>query len=94
MTSDIKQRLLYLHAKTGNVYSKILAFTFIEPRKGFRPEIMATPPDCPYSNVHDALLDGWQVIQFPLHKADFDDVEIDMLGYEFILQKMEQVEDE
>ena len=94
MSTKARQRLLYLHAQTADVYSSIHAYTFIEPKKGYRPTLTVDVPDCPYTNVHDALIDGWQIIQFPLHQAPFDDHEIDMLGYEFILQKIEDVSDE
>ena len=40
--------------------------------------------------MHDAVLDGWQVVHFPQQLAPFDDREIDVLGYEFVLQKLEE----
>ncbi|MEE2657614.1 MAG: hypothetical protein VX733_03855 [Candidatus Latescibacterota bacterium] len=86
-----KQRLLYLHAATPNVFSTILGYTFIEPRPDARPEITATEQDWPYENVHEAIVDGWQVVQFPHLQAPFDDADLDVVGYEFILQKMEIV---
>ncbi|MCJ8330770.1 MAG: hypothetical protein HRT89_04865 [Lentisphaeria bacterium] len=87
-----KQRLLYLHSQTANVFSKILGFTLIEPVPGQEPEIIAEKLDWPYSTVHDAVCDGWHIVQFPNFQAPFDDEEIDMLGYEFILQKLETAE--
>jgi len=33
------------------------------------------------------------VIQFPDQRAPFDDREIDILGYEFILQKLEEYDE-
>ena len=67
-------------------------FTIYEPVPGFAVELQVDPPPCPYESVHDAVCDGWQVVQFPLHQADFDDDDLDMVGYEFVLQKMEVVE--
>ncbi len=87
-----RQRLLYLHARTPSVLSEILSLTQIEPVKGFSVEISAAEPDWPYNTVHDAVVDGWQIAQFPQHQAPFDDSELDMVGYEFILQKMEVVD--
>ncbi|MBV7329800.1 hypothetical protein KFU94_16460 [Chloroflexi bacterium TSY] len=84
-----RQRLLYLHARTPSVYSDILGYTPIEPIKGYRNEIVAHEPDWPYATVHDALVDGWQIIQFPHLQAPFDDKDLDVVGYEFILQKIE-----
>ncbi|NKB66924.1 MAG: hypothetical protein GKR89_07685 [Candidatus Latescibacteria bacterium] len=86
-----KQRLLYLHARTPNVFSDLVGYTLIEPTPGYRAEITAEEPDWPYKSVHEALIDGWQVVQFPFQMAPFDDREIDILGYEFILQKIEVV---
>lgn len=86
-----RQRLLYLHARTPSVFSEVLGFTPIEPIKGYRPEIVATEQDWPYNTVHDAMIDGWQVIQFPHLQAPFDDRDLDVVGYEFILQKMEVI---
>ena len=87
-----RQRLLYLHAKTPNVYSDVLALTQIEPIAGHRAGIAAEPPEWPYATVHDAIVDGWQIVQFPHQQAPYDDRDLDVVGYEFILQKMEIVE--
>ncbi len=88
-----RQRLLYLHARTPSVLSDILGLTLIEPTPGFRAEIIAEAPDWTYNTVHDALVDGWQIVQFPHLQAPFDDRELDVVGYEFILQKMEIIDD-
>lgn len=88
-----RQRLLYLHARTPGVFSEILSFTLIEPIKGYRVELSAEEPEWPYRTVHDALVDGWQVVQFPHLQSPFDDADLDVIGYEFILQKLEVVHD-
>ena len=84
-----RQRLLYLHARTPSVFSEILGYTPIEPIKGYKVEISAGEQNWPYNTVHDALVDGWQVVQFPHLQAPFDDRDLDVVGYEFILQKLE-----
>lgn len=86
-----RQRLLYVHARSPNVFSDILGFTAVEPIEGYRPEITAEEQDWPYNSVHEAIVDGWQVIQFPHLQAPFDDKDLDVIGYEFILQKIEVV---
>ena len=86
-----RQRLLYLHARTPSVFSAVLGYTPIEPIKGYQVEIRATELDWPYETVHDAIVDGWQVIQFPHLQAPFDDKDLDVVGYEFILQKIEVI---
>ena len=87
-----KQRLMYIHAQTPNILSPILGLTIYEPVPGFSVELEVDPPPWPYECVHDAVCDGWQIVQFPLHQADYDDDDLDMVGYEFVLQKMEVVE--
>ncbi|MDE2728724.1 MAG: hypothetical protein OXI19_11925 [Gemmatimonadota bacterium] len=91
--SSVRQRLLYLHARTPSVFSEILGCTPIEPVKDYRAEITADVPDWPYNTVHDALVDGWQIVQFPHLQAPIDDRDLDVVGYEFILQKLEEVHD-
>ena len=87
-----RQRLLYLHARSPSVFSDILGCTPIEPVSGYRVEITAERPDWPYGSVHEAIVDGWQVVQFPHLQAPFDDSDLDVVGYEFILQKMETID--
>ncbi len=87
-SSTPKQRLLYLHARTPSVFSEIIGLTLIEPVKGYRAEIDGETAAWPYHTVHDALVDGWQIIQFPHMQAPFDDRDLDVVGYEFILQKL------
>ena len=86
-----RQRLLYLHARTPNLFSEILGLTLIEPVEGYRAEITAEAQEWPYETVHDALVDGWQIVQFPHLQAPFDDKDLDVVGYEFILQRLEVV---
>ena len=87
-----RQRLLYLHAKTPGVYSEILGLTLVEPVAGHQAGVEAQAPEWPYATVHDALVDGWQIVQVPSQQAPFDDADLDVVGYEFILQKMEVFE--
>jgi hypothetical protein len=84
-----RQRLLYLHAATPSIRSRVIGMALHEPVPGSVTEITPEAPEWPYGTVHDAILDGWQVIHFPQQLAPFDDREIDILGYEFILQKLE-----
>lgn len=85
----IRQRLLYLHAATPNIRSQVIGMALHEPVQGSVTEIVTEEQEWPYDTVHDAILDGWQVIHFPDQRTEFDDREIDILGYEFILQKLE-----
>ena len=89
-----RQRLLYIQARTPSPLSGIIGLTLIEPVSDYKPEIIADEPDWPNQTVHDAVVDGWQIVQFPHLQAPFDDRDLDVVGYEFILQKMEIVRDE
>jgi hypothetical protein len=82
-----RQRLLYLHAATPSIRSQVIGMALHEPIRGSVTQITTEPQEWPYATVHDAILDGWQVIHFPDQRAPFDDREIDILGYEFILQQ-------
>ena len=86
-----RQRLLYLHGRTPSVFSDVIAMTLVEPVSGFASGISAAEQDWPYATVHDALVEGWQIVQFPHQQAPFDDRDLDVVGYEFILQKMEVI---
>ena len=88
-----RQRLLYLHAASPSIRSEVVAMALHEPVAGSITEIATAPQEWPYQIVHDAILDGWRVIHFPDQRAPFDDREIDILGYEFILQKLEEYDE-
>ncbi len=89
----IRQRILYLHAATPNIRSKVIGMALHEPVPGTITELSGQPQLWPYTTVHDAVIDEWQIIQFPVQLAPFDDREIDILGYEFILQKLEEYDE-
>ena len=79
----VRQRLLYLHAREPSVTAEVIAWAehpFVD--------LGASAPERPYSTVLAAIEDGWQAIHFPQQLAPFDDRETDLVGYEFILQKM------
>ena len=84
-----RQWLLYLHAATPGIRSQVIGMALHEPIEGSVTEIVTEEQDWLYNTIHDAILDGWQVIHFPDQRTEFDDREIDILGYEFILQRLE-----
>ena len=84
-----RQRLLYLQATTPSIRSNVIGMAQHEPVNGAITQIEPDTDDWKYQTVHDAIVDGWQTILFPGQRTSFDDQEIDILGYEFILQKME-----
>lgn len=85
----LRQRLMYMHAITPNPSSGLVHVTIYEPTPDGVPEITAEEQPLPYNSVLEAVRDGWQIIHFPNQLAPFDDKEIDILGYEFVLQKLE-----
>ncbi len=85
-----RQRLLYLHARAPTVTAPIIGMAEHEPIAGAKDTIR-TRTNWPYNTVQEAMIDGWQVIHFPQQMAPFDDRELDYAGYEFVLQKIEEV---
>ncbi|MCJ8329806.1 MAG: hypothetical protein HRT89_09595 [Lentisphaeria bacterium] len=84
-----RQRVLYLHARKPSLRAPVLGAALHEPVADSVTEIDPEPVELPYPTVHAAIVDGWRVIHFPDQRAPFDDREIDLIGYEFILEKME-----
>ena len=89
----VRQRLLYLHADTPSIYANLVAAAIHEPVAGSITEIDPLAAELPYRSVHDAIVEGWRVIHFPQQRAPFEDREIDLLGHEFILERLEAYDD-
>jgi hypothetical protein len=88
----LRQRLLYLHAAHPTVRAEVLNTALHEPVPGSTTQLDPLAPPPPYATVFDAILDGWRVIHFPDQRAPFDDREVDIVGYEFILEKIQGYE--
>ena len=88
-----RQRLLYLHAVTPSIYANLVAAAIHEPVAGAVTEIDPQAPELPYRSVHDAIVEGWRVVHFPQQRAPFEDREIDLIGHEFILERLEEYDD-
>lgn len=91
LAPNLRQRLLYLHAREPSVYAEVIGMVEHEPIPG-QQDRLRTRETWLYATVQEALADGWQVIHFPNQMAPFDDREVDFVGYEFILQKMERID--
>lgn len=85
-----RQRLLYLHTRAPSITAAVIGMAQHEPVAG-GCDTLHTRTAWPYATVHEALIDGWQVIHFPNLMAPYDDRELSYVGYEFILQKLEEV---
>ena len=84
-----RQRLLYLHASMPSLHAPVVAAAMHEPVAGALTQIDPLVADPPYDSVAAAIVDGWRVVHFPNQRSPFEDREIDIVGYEFILEKLE-----
>jgi hypothetical protein len=87
--AKVRQRLLYLHTSSPSPRSLVVAMDKLDPVPGGADMELTPEPAFPYPSVWDAMCDGWQVVQFPEYSAPIPDREIDVQGYQFILQKLE-----
>ena len=87
--SELRQRLLYLHTRAPSITAAVIGMAQHEPVTG-GCDTLQTRTEWPYATVHEAIVDGWQVIHFPNLMAPYDDRELSYVGYEFILQKIEE----
>lgn len=85
----LRQRLLYLHCQNPSIRSEVVGAALHEPLADAVTEIDPEPVELPYPTVHAAIVDGWRVVHFPNQRGQFEDREIDLIGYEFVLEKME-----
>lgn len=83
------QKLLYLYALQPTVRAMLVATTLQDPMTKVPCQIDPMAPEAPYNCVMDALADGWRVIHFPDHRGPYEEGRMDMLGYEFVLEKLE-----
>ncbi len=88
-----RQRLLYLHTRAPSITAPVIGMAQHEPVPG-GSDTLRTRNVWPYETVHDALVDGWQVVHFPNLMAPYDDRELSYVGYEFVLHKLEEVVNE
>lgn len=89
----LRQRLLYLTSSGMSTLSLVVATEFREPTREANVTKLSPKPELPYRSVHDAIVDGWRVISFPNRDAPVDDREVNVWGYQFILEKLEGYDD-
>ena len=88
-----KQRLLYLSSQSTDPKSPAISQALHEPVKGTIVEIDPTKKGIDYESVHDAICDGWRVVNFPDQRGSLEGSEIEIYGYQFVLEKMEEYVD-
>lgn len=92
--TQVRQRVMYIHLTTPVPTAQAIACAIFEPgSEAPRNEISAEEPVLPYSSAAEAIADGWHILALPDMNAPIDDREIDMLGYLFVLQKLEVFHD-
>ena len=84
------QRLLYISAETTHPHSAALSTAIYEPVAGHVSQVEPTSGGLPYASVHEAILDGWRVIQAPDPWAGIGggDGGGEVIGFQFVLEKM------
>ncbi len=89
----LKQRLLYLSSQSTDPRSPAISQALHEPVKGTIVEIDPTKTGIDYDSVYDAICDGWRVVHFPDQRGSIEYSEIEVYGYQFVLEKMEGFND-
>jgi hypothetical protein len=89
----LKQRLLYLSAQSTDPRSSAISQALHEPVLDSIVEIDPTKAGLDYESVHDAICGGWRVIHFPDQRGSLEGSEVEVFGYQFVLEKMEQHDD-
>jgi hypothetical protein len=90
--SKFKTLLLYMHLVSPRPTSKVVNWVIYG--EDVNPEIGVEDEESPYDNVIEALNDGWELIHLPDQRAPIDDMDLDIIGYEFVLQKRLEGESE
>ena len=89
VAGKVRQRVLYMHTGVPSPTSNIHAMYFVDPVPGGGNIELVPDYKFPYNSPHEAMMDGWQIIKFPEYRYPILDREIDVQGYQFVLQKME-----
>lgn len=80
-----RQRLLYLHSREPSVDSPVIAF-----QRHPSNESEQDQAEMPYPTVGAAIEAGWMVVQVPAAGPAADDVYLDGLGFEFVLEQLDE----
>ena len=84
-----RQRLLYLPARGPSIYAPVMGLAEHEPVAGQAEATLRTRGEMAYRTVHAAVVDGWHIVHFPEQSLSFESGELEYIGYQFILQKIE-----
>ena len=89
----LKQRILYLSAQSTDPRSPTISQALHEPIKDTIVEIDPTSEGLDYGSVHEAVIDGWRIVHFPDQRSTLADSDVEVLGFQFILEKLEESSD-
>ena len=92
---SLRQKILVLNLGTPDLHSGVGAWALFDGTGKSSPTTGDSEKP-PYTSVVDAMKDGWRVIQFPQQFPAYPGMEYTTayLRFEYILEKMEEVEDE
>ncbi|MCH2174621.1 MAG: hypothetical protein MK193_02710 [Lentisphaeria bacterium] len=87
------QKILILYAGNSSFDADIIGFSIYDPTEKRRSTDVDTP--MPYKSVLEAMKDGWRVIQVPTLQMKYGhETENDYLEFEFVLEKLVELENE
>ncbi len=91
--TQLRQKLLVLYAHSNDLQSQAVAFSLYDGTGRDRPS-SGDSEEPPYASVVAAMQDGWRVVQFPQQHPAHPGMEYNTsyLKYEYILEKMEQID--
>ncbi len=91
--SNLRQKILILYSRTPDLNSEIGAWA-ISDGTGREHHTTGDSDTPPYPSVLAAMRDGWRVMQFPQQFPAYPGMELttSYLRFEYILEKMEEVE--
>jgi len=90
---SLKQRILYLSSESTDPKSPTISQALHEPFKDDIVEIDPTSKGLDYKTVHEAVVDGWRIVHFPDQRSSIANTEEEIIGFQFILEKMENLND-
>ena len=91
--TQLRQKLLVLYAHSPDLPSQAVAWSLYDGTGRDRPS-SGDSEEPPYASVVAAMQDGWRVVQFPQQHPAHPGMEYNTsyLKYEYILEKMEQID--
>ena len=92
---SLRQKILILYSQIAALDAPFQAWAIYDG-SGQEVHQNTANPEPPYSSVLDAMKDGWRVIQFPnlQNSARGEEYDLGVINFEYVLEKMIEVNDE